>query len=296
MDDPDSWAVLTLGIFMALLFGSAFYVVLLFIWQARMTRRVQLYEKGLDIFKAIGKQGLSYADIKKVELLDDSALSSHRNLKLSLKDERDKELGHIKDVVENFDQLTAELRQIIGQEPEPDLGANQSDREARLKQRDKRLRFGLAMFSLLLLFLMVTIAIMFPGFEIQSELREEGVQTEAVVVKYYVDDDASHIIRYQYNDQAGQKQTRETSLPEDLWGSISEGDSLPVIYPPSAPWVGVLPFEEYMNVGRHIAILSVFAFLSAAMCILYLTGREVEYLNGKFYLVKRGELVEDKLK
>lgn len=68
-----------------------------------------------------------------------------------------------------------------------------------------------------------------------------------------------------------------------------------ITYSSSSPNLDILPYEEEFYFVPYILALLIFVFMSASVSVMYLTGHDLEHLNGKFRWLRRGELAKDTL-
>lgn len=263
----------------------------------RTTRRVELGDQELTIFRGSGQRRLRYAHIGRVDVLDDSASSSQRRLALSLKDHRGLELTRIEDRLAGFEELTGELRRRTGldagRESAADFAAG--DRAARIKQREKRSFINI--FSSLVLLIMGLGYTVVSLYELNQDrsLRRDGVAAEATVIRHYIHNGLTHALEYQYTAGDGLTYRRDIMLPEMIWETLAEGSALPVVHLPDNGAASLFLLEEEKALGWPFALGVLLLLSGAAGFLMGLTGRDLEYIEGKFYWLRRGELVEDRL-
>ena len=264
--------------------------------QLRTTRRVALYNRGLLIVHMFGELSLIYPEIARVEQLDDSAESSRRHLMLSLKDPRGRELARIKDSLDNFDHLTWELRRRVGwfQGASPaDFSA--ADRRSRLLQRAGRARTNVICGLILLLMSLAGTLATVHDYRQDRRLRTVGLTAEAEIIEHYIYNDRAYRLEYQFQAQNGRTYGRDLMLSREDWSRLRKGETISIRYLADDPAASLVPLEEEKKLGFFLIGGLFMLLLGGGGLLLGLTGCEAEYINGKFYFLRRGELLEDKL-
>ena len=267
----------------------------------RCAQRVELDRDAVSIFGFGWSRRFAYREIGKIDNQIKAMATGGANSSVTtlvLYNDRNKEIACIPSKMRDF----ALLRELLIERVEAASGKKVYDLAAELEE--KRRKRGKQQFWLPLCFggfsLLMTLGIGMGVHEYRQsqQLLESGVTADARLVRHYKHNGRFPRIEYAI-DIGDREYTRNILVEEKTWNLLEGRETLPVRYLSNKPSYSRLVQGETDEFGNGLPMIGI-CFLGlclfGTMFVFTLLGYDLVTHEGKMYLLRRGEILEDKLR
>lgn len=268
------------------------------LWRRRSLRlevdEVVLDEQTFTLHRFDRSWEYPYREVESLVTFIPNGLSGTLRLAADLRSLAGIRIGRIGADFSHFEQLIADLRRRLDR-----AGAAADSDEKTRAERWRRRRLGVgvdvaAVLLLLALFGFLGCAVWYEEAEM-SVLRERGITADATIVRHY--SKIRPLLDIRFADRRGVKHIQSRDLNRREWGMLAEGDSIIVTYLPDDPEIStVRPLSEPPTpLWALLLAVLVPTTLALAFLIMSFKGYALEYRGGRCFLLRPGEVLEDRL-
>jgi hypothetical protein len=215
---------------------------------------------------------------------------------LLLLDWNHKVVGRIPIKVTNFNTLETELLRRI-QNATGKNAYNKKNELAEKRRRKRRQQFWMTIsFGFFILLQCGGFIWGCWSYYAEQQIQKNSVSIEAAIKKHYLFNNYGRRLEYTFTVN-GEEYTRDVRLYDQEWTKLKGEKSITIIYLPNNPNINRPKQGEHNSADAKILmyVCPLGILLFASFFILALLGYDLESHNNKLYLIKPGQILEDRL-